>query len=139
MDSARLVFKLSAYLFILIFWSSCTPASPTPQQALVTPSPTSIPPTPTIACSLECAIDTQGYAIEITCESGQITTTFHDSTNFEGQTIKSNLDQIRVYENSGNEYQIVGEIYVDEAKSEVSYSITVTGGVFSETPQTCEK
>lgn len=40
-------------------------------------------------------------------------------------------------QNSGNTYKIVGDIVVD--KPDVSYHITVTGGVFGEIPQMCEK
>ncbi len=81
----------------------------------------------------------EGYSVEITCESGEATTSISDSTSYEGQIIKLTLSQERTYNNTENTYKIVGNIVVDKSKNEVNYNLTVTGGVFGETPQICEK
>jgi hypothetical protein len=49
------------------------------------------------------------------------------------------LNQERTYENTGNTYKIVGDIVVDKSIPKVNYNITITGGIFGETPQICEK
>jgi hypothetical protein len=124
-----------------------TPTPTITPTSTPTATPTDTPtltPTPTPACKVNCDVGTEGYGIEITCESGQVTTEFfNESTSFEydssgqRQIIKVQLNQKRTYENTGNTYKIVGNIVVD--KPNVSYHITVTGGVFGEMPQTCER
>jgi 5,10-methylene-tetrahydrofolate dehydrogenase/methenyl tetrahydrofolate cyclohydrolase len=88
---------------------------------------------------VKCNVDTERYGVEITCESGTATITYNDSITYEGQVIKVKLNQERTYENTGNTYKIVGDIVVDKSADKVGYHITVTGGVFGETPQICEK
>jgi len=123
-----------------------TPVPPTATPVPPTATPTGTPTptnTPTPACKVKCDVNTEGYSIKITCESGPTTTTYNDSTSFEYdnlgrvKVVKVQLNQERTYENTGNTYKIIGNIVVD--KPNVSYHITVTGGVFGETPQTCEK
>jgi hypothetical protein len=84
-------------------------------------------------------VDTEGYNIEITCESGPVRVAYYnESTRFEGQVVKLKLNQERTYQNTGRTYKIVGDIAADRATDKVSYHITVTGGVFGTTPQICE-
>jgi hypothetical protein len=122
-----------------LFFASCIASDPATTPIQPTSEPISFTPIPTFECEVECLVDTNGYHVSITCESGQTTVTYGDSTKFEDQTIKLQLNQIRVYENSGNKYEIIGSIFIDEAADEVEYSIMVTGGVFGDTPQICEK
>ncbi|MFQ5943892.1 MAG: hypothetical protein ACE5JF_10095 [Anaerolineales bacterium] len=125
-------------LILFFFLVSCIPSNPIPSQVVTAAEPSSFTPPTHVACDVECVVDTKGYEIDIACESGETTVTYGDSTSFEGQTIKLQLDQKRVYKNSGNEYKIVGNIFVDEFANKVEYDITVTGGVFGDTPQICE-
>ncbi len=76
----------------LLFLVSCTISKPTPSQIDDAPERRSFTPTPSVACDVQCVVDTKGYEIEITCESGNTTVTYSDSTSFEGQTIKLQLD-----------------------------------------------
>jgi YD repeat-containing protein len=101
--------------------------------------------TPTPACALECDVDTEGYSIGISCESGPVTVAHEgESTEYEydasGQRtgILVSIDRERTYENSQNTYDIVGTIEVDLIQDTADYEIVVTGGAFGDTPQTCE-
>ena len=109
------------------------------------PSPTNTPTNiPTPECMVECDIGTENYSIVISCELGNITTEYkNESTEFfsgESNTKKGlrlNLNRIRTYENTQNAYTIIGFIEIDEIQDTVIYDIEVTGGVFGNTPQTC--
>ena len=137
---ASMTRRLSIIVFILsvVLSSGCTatPAEPTETPTPIPPTP--IPATPTPSCEVVCNIDTERYGINITCESGTVKQTMNDSTKFEGDIIKVTLKQSRTYENTGNTYQINGDITVDKAANTVSYLITVSGGVFGTSPQVCE-
>jgi hypothetical protein len=102
---------------------------------------------------VKCDVDAERYRIEITCESGQMAVKVNDTTSFEyddvgrRKAVKVQLDQERTYENTGNTYKIAGDIsigfeYGDAGQvvnQPVNYRITVTGGVFGEVPQICER
>jgi hypothetical protein len=95
-------------------------------------------------CLLECDIDTEGYAIGISCESGNTTTTFNNQrTEYQYDPIdgtligiKVTLNQTRTYENTNNTYTIVGVIEVNLKQNTETHNITVSGGKFKD-PQTC--
>ncbi len=94
-------------------------------------------------CGIKCDIGTEEYSIEITCESGSMSTEFNSqSTGYEYDDqgnvikIKLNLDQSRTYENTMNTYQIVGVININLRNNTVTHNITVSGGVFKD-PQNC--
>ena len=93
-------------------------------------------------CELICNIGTEGYSINISCESGGTSTTYNDSMEYRYDSngnrigIKVNLNQTRTYLNTGNTYTIVGVIEVDLIKNTETHSITVSGGRFAN-PQTC--
>lgn len=93
------------------------------------------------ACELECDITMEAYGFSVSCESGPHTTSMSDATTFlrrpEGDLITVEVDQDLTYSDSGNTYEIEGQIWVDEATNTVSYEITATGGVFKG-PQTCK-
>ena len=138
MNSMTRRLSIIGFVMLVVLSAGCTT---TPAEPTVTPSPippTPIPATPTPSCEVVCNIDTERYGINITCESGTIKQTMNDSTKFEGDIIKVTLKQSRTYENTGNTYQINGNITVDKAADTVSYLITVTGGVFGSVPQVCE-
>lgn len=101
----------------------------------------------TPACALICNFE-PGFAIEyefeISCESGQFDATMDDTTSFFTDSngyissITVDVDQELVYESSGNTYRIVGSINLDESSNTISDDISVTGGEFGDTPQTCD-
>ena len=138
MNSMTRRLSIIGFVMLVVLSAGCTT---TPAEPTVTPSPippTPIPATPTPSCEVVCNIDTERYGINITCESGTIKQTMNDSTKFEGDIIKVTLKQSRTYENTGNTYQINGNITVDKAADTVSYLITVTGGAFGSVPPVCE-
>ena len=115
-----------------------TPVPPT--NTPIPPTDTPVPPTATPACEVKCGIEEQQYIIDITCESGEQTTEYHDQSAFEGEIVKITIDQKRTYKNTGNEYNIEGVVLIHRIKEEVQEEdITVTGGVFGEVPQKCTK
>jgi YD repeat-containing protein len=98
------------------------------------------------SCELVCDINTESYTIEISCESGTMSTKLLDD-----QTQKStydpsgnltelnlNLNHTRTYENTQNVYTIVGSIEIDLVNDNVNHDIEVTGGEFGDTPRICE-
>jgi hypothetical protein len=138
MGRPKIIVSILGFIAFL-FFVSCSTSDPATTAFPPTSDPISFTPIPTFACEVECLVDTKGYIVEITCESGQTTVTYGDSTKFQDQTIELQLNQTRVYENSGNKYEITGSIFVDETAGEVEYSIAITGGVFGDTPQICEE
>ena len=98
------------------------------------------------ACKVECDIGAESYSIEISCESGPTTVRSIDEKvawqykdgKRTGTTIYVN--QERTYENTQNMYKIAGTIQVNYnlIRDTISNDIVVTGGVFGDTPQTCQ-
>ena len=94
--------------------------------------------------ALECNIDMEQYGFKITGEDGPITvqtqgertSTFYDDGKM--SSISVEVDRTLTFENSGNSYDIVGDIHVDFQTEIVEYEITATGDTFTE-PQTCKK
>ena len=119
------------------------PAEPTKPVPTDTPAPPAATPTP--ACALECDVGMENYSIVITCESGAMATKMLEdqttSTEYDAsgnmKSISLVLNQQRTYENTQNAYTIEGYIQVDFVKKKADYRITVTGGEFGDTPQTC--
>jgi hypothetical protein len=136
---------------LLVVLSFCMSACGSGMLFGPTPTPTPIPPTPTPTpppCALKCNIDTQGYGFEISCESGKYTEQLNNKTRYEyalppNDNIKSHLilelNQERTYESTKNKYSISGTIVIGLLDNTAGYSIKVTGGVFGDTPQICEK
>jgi hypothetical protein len=97
------------------------------------------------SCELVCDINTESYTIEISCESGTMSTELLGDQTQESQYdssgnktgIKLNLNQARTYENTQNVYTMVGTIEIDLVNDKVNHDIEVTGGEFGDTPQTC--
>lgn len=96
-------------------------------------------------CLLRCSVNTEGYSIDITCESGDTKTEREDEgTSYEydafGQVagLKTELNQKRTYLNNNHTYTIKGHITVNKQKKTTSYNITVKGPGFGDTPQTCK-
>lgn len=93
--------------------------------------------------ALECNIDTEQYGFGITGEEGPITTNTHgESTSREIKdgkvtSITVEIDRTMTFENSGNSYDIVGEVSVNFQTEVVNYEITATSDAFDE-PQTCK-
>lgn len=86
-------------------------------------------------CELICDINTETYAIIITCESGGYSTTYiNEKTEYEYDSyskvigIKLHLSRTRTYLNSNNTYTITGLIEVDLIKNIENHDITVSGG-----------
>ncbi|MBW8011987.1 MAG: hypothetical protein FVQ83_12230 [Chloroflexi bacterium] len=98
----------------------------------------------TLTCELICNIDDEQYGFEISCESGQVTSTMNNTTRFaydsDGSvaSITVEIDQELEYESSGNIYLIEGTIIIDQSSNTISEDITATGGAFGESPQTCD-
>ena len=94
--------------------------------------------------TLECDIDTEQYSIMISGEEGPLTTQTHgESTSTEYKdgnlvSITVEVNRTMTFEDSGNSYDIVGEISVNFQTEVVNYEITATGDNFEE-PQTCKK
>ena len=94
--------------------------------------------------ALECNIDTEQYGFVITGEDGPITvktqgertSTFYDDGKM--SSISVEVNRTLTFEDSGNSYDIVGDIHVDFQTDVVEYDITATGDTFTE-PQTCQK
>jgi hypothetical protein len=108
--------------------------TPTSTPILLTATPTPIPPTPTRACEVKCDVDFRGnLSIEITCESGSVNQT--STTSFRDGGI--HITGQRTYQTSGNTYNFTAFIIAKEGAWKAK--IEVTGGVFGEIPQTCEK
>jgi hypothetical protein len=134
-DDAGLFKKLSTYLQMPI-------PSPTP-----TPSPTPI------VYSLQCDIDLKlmdtGYLhgsewIQVLNEQiVKITYNYNDSQKEEtvsGKVTKVIITYDRVLRcSSGRAYYVRGTITVSKEDPKLTYDITVTGGAFANSPQTCKK
>jgi hypothetical protein len=151
----RIALPLVALVALTVVGGCAGPTpGPTPTSTPIplTATPTPIPATPTPACEVRCDIDPERQIIEISCESGQVTIKADDTMSyvFDGGVRVGNrwqLNQERTYKNTGNTYKIVGDIEVrfkfDDRGAIVGgsayYHLTVTGGVFGQTPQTCEK
>lgn len=99
----------------------------------------------TDSCELVCDINSETYSIGLSCESGKMTIHHLGDEKQEYQydgsgnraEIKLNLNRTRTYENTQNVYTIVGTIEIDLVNDIVNHDIEVTGGVFGDTPQTC--
>jgi len=150
----RIALPLVALVALAVV-GGCAGLTPGPTPTLIPPTATStsIPATPTPACEVRCDIDPTRQIIEITCESGQVTIKADDTMLFmfddagRRTGTRWQLDQERTYENTGNTYKILGNIEVyfefDQQGAIIGgsayYHLTVAGGVFGQTPQTCEK
>ena len=95
--------------------------------------------------ALECTIDMEQYGFKITGEDGPITVQTQGESTSTEYTAAGNMSAITVevnrtltFENSGNSYDLVGDIHVDFQTDTVEYDITATGDTFTE-PQTCKK
>ena len=94
--------------------------------------------------TLECNIDTEQYGFKITGEEGPITmqtqgeSTSTDYIDGKMSAIDVEINRTLTYENSGNSYELVGDIRVNFVTGVVEYDITATGDTFTE-PQTCKK
>ena len=94
--------------------------------------------------TLECNIDTEQYGFSISGEEGPVTIQTHgESTSTEYQdgnmsSIKVEVNRTLTFENSGNSYDLEGEINVDFLNGIVKYDITATGDTFEE-PQSCKQ
>ena len=58
------------------------------------------------------------------------------------KTTQYEVNLERTYKESGNTYKIVGSINFDDSGNKsklVGYNLTITGGVYGETPHTCTK
>jgi hypothetical protein len=89
-------------------------------------------------------VDTKGYTLSFSCESGGVTKEFLNQTttyNYAGGVrvgFTLHLSQRWTFTESGNVYTITGTIVVSEAQNTVvSYDIEVAGGAFGATPATC--
>lgn len=95
--------------------------------------------------ALECNIDTEQYGFKISGEDGPITvqtkgettSTFYDP-NGKVSGISVEVNRTLTFEDSGNSYDIVGDIHVDFQTDVVEYDITASGDTFAE-PQSCKQ
>jgi hypothetical protein len=87
--------------------------------------------------------EVEGLQVDITCELGQAsqrgsreTVTDHDAGR-----IVVNIDEERTYADTQHSYRIVGKISYGLFAMDIlaDYDLTVSGGVFGDTPQTCRK
>jgi hypothetical protein len=96
------------------------------------------------SCALQCEIDGEGYSISISCEEGRFSDYLDESTEFtyNDQGLRSglilHLNRERTYATSKNKYQISGTIAVDLLAKTATYTVSVTGGVYGDTPQVCQ-
>ena len=94
--------------------------------------------------TLECNIDTEQYGFKIIGEEGSLTTETHGEsrkTEFKDGKMSSTTIEINrtmTFNDSGNSYDIEGEVSVNFLTEVVTYDITATGDTFDE-PQTCQK
>lgn len=95
--------------------------------------------------TLECNIDTEQYGFVIDGEDGPVSIQTNGETTQSFYNPSGNIDSVTVevnrtftFEESGNSYDIVGEIIVDFRTDTVTYDITATGDSFEE-PQTCKQ
>ena len=92
--------------------------------------------------TLVCDIDTEQFSFMINGEEGPLTTQTHGESRSsdykDGKMVSLSMDINRTmtFEDTGNSYDLVGEISIDFSKELVNYEITVTGDTFAE-PQTC--
>jgi hypothetical protein len=83
---------------------------------------------------VKCDVDVSGnFSFEITCESGQVEQTH--AVSYEGGGMK--VTGQRTYQTSGNTYDFTA--FIEAKEGAWKAKIEVTGGIFSEAPQTCEK
>lgn len=139
------------------------PAMATPTPGLPTATATPEP----IACTLQCdvvrvvfgteqnattysitgmvisggeEIEIDGLQVGMTCELGGASQSGDRSTQGGGDAITVSIDEERTYTDTQRTYRIVGGVTYDPSSLDITdYDLTVTGGVFGETPQTCRK
>jgi hypothetical protein len=101
-------------------------------------------------CALECTGSwspmtgmggTPSVTIEITCESGEYTSSMKSMRAWDDQKgWVTHIEETRTYKKSGNEYKIVASAYPyvsGDSPIMVGYHVEVTGGAFGEIPKIC--
>lgn len=129
-------------------------------EPIATPTPVA---TPTPACALQCTTvkahlqeslqvnlytavgtseaEVEGLQVDITCELGQASQRGSRESVLEGMKVVVNIDEGRTYADTQRTYKIVGKISygIGTMLTLAGYDLTVSGGVFGDTPQTCRK
>ena len=168
MNGRKLLQAMGLTLVVLLLAGcSRSPTEPT-ALATPTPVPPTATPTPEpVACTLQCdvvrivfgtepnatiysitgmvisggeEIEIDGLQVDVTCELGGASQSGDRSTQAGSDTITVRIDEERTYTDTQRTYRIVGGITYDPSSLNITdYDLTVTGGVFGETPQTCRK
>jgi hypothetical protein len=85
-------------------------------------------------------IEIDGLQVDMTCELGGASQSGDRSTQQGSDTMTMSIDEERTYADTQRTYAIVGTITYDRSSLSITdYDLTVTGGVFGETPQACRK
>jgi hypothetical protein len=131
MNGRKLLQQTFGLTLSILLLAACSgsPAQPTatPTPVLPTAPPTPVPPTaaPTpepIDCTLQCTV-VHGDR----------------STKSGSEAITVSIDEERIYADTDRTYRIVGGFTYDQPSFNIiDYDLSVTGGVFGETPQTCK-
>jgi hypothetical protein len=80
-----------------------------------------------------------GLQVDITCELGEASFHGDRSTKSGSEAITVSIDEERIYADTHRTYRIVGGFTFDQPSFNIiDYDLTVTGGIFGETPRTCK-
>jgi len=147
MSSRKVLQQTFGLMLVVLLLAGCGGA---PAGPATTPTPGPPTATPTPACGLECTASTEpSLDIRITCELGEYTQSmtikeiYDDNRTWDGHkgAWVNILEGTRTYQDTGNKYKIVGDLFrygSADGSIKVEYHVEVTGGVFGETPRTCE-
>jgi photosystem II stability/assembly factor-like uncharacterized protein len=102
-----------------------------------------VPPPP---CSVECTSSSGGLSVKITWESGEYSSPgvfSYEGTGYYPRWDKelwgTHFTEERTYEDSGNVYEVHAFTWpMSDVAGGRGYYVEVTGGVFGETPETCD-
>jgi hypothetical protein len=166
MNGRKLLQQTFGLTLSVLLLAACSGSSAEP-TATLTPVPPTATPTPVpIECTLQCTIvktllktekdakiysitglvmsgsdefEIDGLQVDITCELGEASFQGDRSTKSSSEAITVSIDEERIYADTHRTYKIVGGFtYNQPSFNIIDYDLTVTGGIFSETPQTCK-